>query len=132
MVLVKVKIAEFTLEGYVFRNLSQPDISNKMTPGFYNILIEEGDVSILVKRAKREKGNGVQFHQKGLVFLEDITKYYLKKDGNFFEVKNHKNIVKLLSTKKGKEPKIRVTREMTREQRMINVVKEYNRMKNER
>jgi hypothetical protein len=131
IILIKEKITEFTLEGYVFRRFTKATIPNKMIPGFYNVLVEEDGVSVLVKRVKRQKGNGVQFHQQGMAFIEDNTKYYLKKeDGSFSEIKTHKNIVKLLSNN-GKKPTIAVTKDMTREERMINVVKQYTRMKNE-
>lgn len=130
IILIKEKVSEFTLDGYVFRNLSKPAISERMIPGYYNVLAEEGDVSILVKRVKRQKGNAVQFHQQGQVFIQDITKYYLKKNDEFFEVKSHKDIAKLLSVK-GKKQTIHLTKDMTREDKMVNVVKQYTRIKNE-
>lgn len=133
IILIKDKVTEFKLEGHVFRKFSKPNIPDKMAPGYYNVMMEGEGIFLLARRVKKENRNSVRFHQEGLVFLEDHTKYYLKRDSSFFEVKNHKSIMRILTDKKDKKkkPAIHITKEMTREDRMINVVKQYIRMKHE-
>jgi hypothetical protein len=129
--LVKEKITDFTLEGRLFRRISDFEANNKIKPGFYNVLVSNGDIELLAKREKIIKGQSNNFNYKiAETYIEENTKYFLVKDGNYFQVKNYKNVVKLLSDNK-KSSELRAAKSNSKEAQMIDVFTQYIHLKNE-
>jgi hypothetical protein len=121
IILVKEKVTEFTIGGYLFRRLLKSDIDGSMTPGYYNILIESKGLMLLVKRVGHQKKTRVGYYKEEFS-IDDKSKYFLKKDDTFFEVKNYKGITKILRDKEQKSS-FRGSKKSTDEQKMIDVVK---------
>jgi hypothetical protein len=90
-ILVKENVGSFTLDGHTFRYISNHIIG----VGFYHILISMNDVELIAKREKRMKGKPTE----GNPYFKAVTKYYLKKEGNFYRVKNDKDITALFANK---------------------------------
>jgi hypothetical protein len=128
IVLLKEKIAEFTLEGHSFKYLSSFNQGDKMKPGFYDVLVDGKTIQLLAKRAKRLKGQGSNFYyKKENAHVEDYIQYYLVKDNRFYSVRNYQGIMKLLS-ENGSDFRL-TTKDKNREANMINIVKQYTSIK---
>ena len=131
IILIKEKISEFTIGGHLYQrfpNFSSPD---NIKPGFYNVLIDDGTIKLLAKREKQIKGHGSHLSYKVEPgHIEETTNYYIEKEGSLFHVKNHKDIIRLLSDKK-KGTYTRLAEKNNKEAQMINVVKHYISSKDE-
>lgn len=91
------KVESFRLHGYHFIRLESDSIF-KIKEGFYNLMYSGDDLQVLIKRIKvivnANEINSIQeeFRQK--------DKYYIKKGKSFYQVKNIRSILKVLSDRK--------------------------------
>jgi hypothetical protein len=118
IMLVKERIAEFEIEGHVFRRFGVT--GDKAKSGFYELLQDEGNVSLLVKREKKLRGqSNYPYRRQEKSLVEERNRYFLVKDRTFFLVRNYKDIVKLLYNGKVKSVTDDVKRIKSKEAQMI-------------
>jgi hypothetical protein len=91
IILVKEKLSSFTINGHAFRHI--PADGQKMPPGYYQVLYDEGGMQLLARREKKMKGNP---HVDFPYFVE-ATKYFVGKNSIYHKVKNSKDITRLLN-----------------------------------
>jgi len=131
IILVKEKVGEFSIDGHLFKRLTDSNPSLKID-GYYEILMEDKNVKLLAKRTKRVKGllsNQLSYRKEEL-HMEYSVRYFLNTNNNYVEVKNYKQIAKILMNEQ-KRPKIN-SKGMTEEASMIAMVNFYTRLKNEK
>jgi hypothetical protein len=113
IILVKEKLSSFTINGHEFRHI--PASGQKMPPGYYEVLYDEGGMELLARREKKMKGNPhVDFP-----YFAETTKYFLGRNSIYHKVKNSKDITRLLND--GRKLKI-ATLKRDPEARMIDVM----------
>lgn len=131
IILVKEKVSEFSIEGHLFKRLIDSNSLFKID-GYYEILREGKNVRLLAKRTKRVKGllsNQLSYRKEEL-HMEYSVRYFLNTNGKYVEVKNYKQIAKILMNEQ-KRPKIN-SKGMTEEASMIAMVDFYTRLINEK
>lgn len=120
------KVSSFELMGYYFIWIDKDTIYN-LKAGFYNQMYKSKDLEVLIKRRKE------------IVKLSEINninekftikdRFYIKKNENYYKVKNKSSIVKVLADRK-KEIKGFIKKKQFRfksnqDQQLVEVVKYY-------
>ncbi|MBC5994663.1 hypothetical protein [Pontibacter cellulosilyticus] len=129
--LVKQKVGLFELSNHTFVYLSGESVGGfSMQPGFYK-LIYNGDIKAFVRHEKylqeRTSTNGLEGHYKAK------DKFYLQKNGVYYQVSNKASVLKVLSDKKkelkefSRSNKIRFRNK--REEAIKNIAKHYDSLK---
>lgn len=96
--LVKQKVDFFKVNGHTFINLKEDSITdNALQSGFYDLL-HNGQTKLLARHEKqlqeRTSTNGLEG------YYNDINKFYIKKDGVYYQVNNKSSVLKVLNDKK--------------------------------
>jgi hypothetical protein len=89
IMLIRENIEQFTLQGHTFIYITNQDLEQ----GFYELLAVSGEVELIARREKKMKGDP----KVDAPYFIEATKYYLKKGGIFYRVKNSAEILNLLS-----------------------------------
>lgn len=86
-------VQSFQLHGYHFIRLERDTIAN-IKEGFYNMMYDGDNAQLIIKRRK-ELVNSNEINNIGEMFSEK-DRFYIKKDGLFYQVKKKKSIIKVL------------------------------------
>jgi hypothetical protein len=97
--LIDKKITQFTISDHHFIKLEEkPGDTLRLTPGFYELLMEGAYISLLAKRVKtlqkRVSGN------EATAEFEQVNRYYYLKEGAYYPVKGKKTALQVLAEKK--------------------------------
>jgi hypothetical protein len=91
------KVTSFRLHGYNFIRL-QDDTQSNMKEGYYNILYDGTSIQAFAKR-KKDLVTSNEINTIKEMFVEK-DRFYIKKDGKFYQVKNNRSIKKVLGDRK--------------------------------
>jgi hypothetical protein len=87
------KVQNFQLHGYDFIRLEKDTVSN-IKEGFYNLMYNSDKIQFFVKR-KKELVNANEINTVREKFVVK-DRYYIKKDGLFYQVRKKKSVLKVL------------------------------------
>lgn len=93
IILFSPKVTSFELFGYSFKRIEKDTISN-LKEGYYNIMYEENDMGVLIKR--RKEITDVNATNTIVEEYSQKDKYYIKKDMTYHQVKKKNSILKVL------------------------------------
>lgn len=97
--LLNERISWFSFSDHTFIRLQEPDSANGSFPeaGIYQELYE-GDLSVLAKRKKHLKEH--TYDTELIRNFEDHNRFYIKKDGLYYQVKSKRAVLNVLKDHK--------------------------------
>ncbi|RIJ34126.1 hypothetical protein [Pontibacter oryzae] len=130
--LVKQKVSSFVLGNHSFLNLEFDSTSgSSMRPGFYDVLYS-GQVKVLSRRQKDVQVRTSIHGMEGNYNI--IDKFYLRKDGAYYQVKTKRSILNVLEDEKKRLKKFaRVNKlkfKRQREYAILSLAQHYETLKN--
>lgn len=125
--LIRQYVSSFDVGGHHFVNLF-PGKGSALSEGFYDVVVT-GPAQLLVKRAKKLEATTGGYGLKGE--YEDVTRYFVRRQENFYEVTNLKQTLEALVDKKAqiqayaRDNRLRLTTD-SREDTLTKLVLHYN------
>ena len=96
--LISAKLAAFTLKNHDFVHINKDSLQGiDLSTGFYD-RIYAGKSTVLVKRKKYIQ-EVMEYTTTTQTYIDD-TRYYIKYEGNYVEIKNKSAVLKLFGNKK--------------------------------
>ena len=125
--LVRQQVQSFELAGHRFVRLPA-DAASGLAEGFYD-LVADGPAQLLVKRGKKLEAATSGYQLRGE--YEEVTRFFVARDGHFYETNSLKEALAALANKKtemqayARQNRLRLTTDR-REAALTALVQQYN------
>jgi hypothetical protein len=94
--LLKAHVESFTMDGRQFTNIMKQEWPGAPEEGYYRILYEGEDISVLKRTVKRMNSSSAVNNTKVTHVFEESTSYYILRNGYFHPVRGRSSVLRAL------------------------------------
>jgi hypothetical protein len=119
--LINERIPEFSISGHRFKRIVTDSFDNALKTGFYEVLYEGKNIELLKKEFKEFK-EALSVTEGFQVEILEKRSYYIRKDGQYFRVKNKNAALDILRQKRGELEKFIKSKKLNFRKDMENAI----------